>query len=64
MKKTKRKKRKKTEEEFITVNMKDICFITNNPGPVRAPITDEMLERALAEIRLKKRKRKKSSRDL
>ena len=40
--------------KFITVNLKDICYITNNPGPAKAPITDEMFKRVLGELNRKK----------
>jgi DNA-binding transcriptional ArsR family regulator len=53
-----KKMAKPKKKEFIEVNMKDICFITNNPGPVCAPITDEMLERAIHELRSRKKRRK------
>ena len=52
--------KRKNEEEYIEVNMKDICFIMNNPGPVSAPITDEMFERALQELRSRKKRRKRA----
>lgn len=45
--------RKKMGKKVIRINLKDICSITNNPGPAKAPITNELLERVHAE-RLRK----------